>query len=406
VLGTIVVVAGIVIALSVVPLRRVMYVLDSQTPSEASAIAAATSTQPEPPAWKATHVATPKAVKAVYLTSWAAGTEKFRDHLFDLVDTTEINAVVLDIKDYTGRISFKVEDPFLQSFGSVENRIPDIKELIEELHKRDVYVIGRISTFQDSYLVDRHPEWAVMSKQGGPWEDYKGIKWLDTGAEPVWEYVLAIAKESYNVGFDELNFDYIRFPSDGPMDDITYIWNASSTRPEKMERFFRYVRETVDEQIPDAVISVDFFGLTTFAADDLGIGQLLEHGLTYFDYVAPMVYPSHYAKGFNGFAKPALYPYEIVKYSMDHAVRKATATTTTSFYLGDEVIASTSPQLYTKQTFDTDKLRPWLQDFDYGADYTPEMVRAQITATYDAGLDSWMLWNAGSIYTKEALLPK
>jgi hypothetical protein len=328
-----------------------------------------------------THVGTPEPLKAVYMTSWAAGNARFRKELFDLVDNTEINAVVIDIKDYTGKISFPVEDPLLVEIGSSEKRIPDIKKFISELHERNVYVIGRISSFQDSYLIDIYPDSAVKNKSGDIWKDFKGVKWLDAGSEKVWEYLVAIGRESHSLGFDELNFDYIRYPSDGNMQDIVYPWSGDKPRREVMKSFFSYLRQQfATSSIP---ISVDLFGLTTSADGDLGIGQSLTDALMYFDYVAPMVYPSHFAKGFIGIPKPAEKPYEVIKYSMDQAIMKASTTMA-----------------------NPNKIRPWLQAFDLGAVYSPAMVRAQMQATYDAGLTSWMLWNAGSVYKKDALLPK
>lgn len=331
------------------------------------------------PEFVVTHLPTPNPLKAVYMTSWAAGNSKFRKHLFDLIDNTEINSVVIDVKDYTGRISFPVNDPELVKLGSADSRIPDIKEFIGQLHEKGIYVIGRISSFQDSYLIKILPESAVKTKTGEIWQDYKGVKWLDPGGEKVWKYLVTIGKESYAVGFDELNFDYIRFPSDGNMQNIFYPWSEGKTRREVMNSFYSYLRqEFATSSIP---ISVDLFGLTTSADGDLGIGQNLTDALIYFDYVSPMVYPSHFAKGFMGFPKPAEKPYEVIKYSMDQAIVRAN-------------MASTSPN----------KIRPWLQAFDLGAIYTPTMVRAQIQATNDAGLSSWMLWNAGSLYKKEALV--
>ena len=328
-----------------------------------------------------THIPTPDPLKAVYMSSWAAGNQKFRAHLFDLVEKTEINAVVIDIKDYTGRISFMVQDPKLIKIGSAQNRIPDIKKFIADLHDRDVYVIGRISSFQDSFLINVYPDSAVRNKKGQIWQDYKGVKWLDASALPVWEYLVAIGREAYSVGFDELNFDYIRYPSDGDMKDIVYPWSGDKPRREVMKSFFAYIREQfATSSIP---LSIDLFGLTTSASGDLGIGQNLEDALMYFDYVAPMVYPSHFGKGFIGFPKPAEKPYEIIKYSMDKAIEKASN-------------VESNPG----------KIRPWLQAFDLGAVYTPTLVRAQIQATYDSGLTSWMLWNAGSVYNKDVLLPK
>jgi hypothetical protein len=207
------------------------------------------------------------------------------------------------------------------------------------------------------------------------------VKWLDAGATPVWDYLVAIGNQARADGFDELNFDYIRYPSDGNMKDIAYSWSEGRSREEVMSSFFSYLHDKfASSSIP---ISADLFGLTTSANDDLGIGQSLDDALPFFDYVDPMVYPSHFASGFIGYAKPAEHPYEVVKYAMDHAIARAIA-------------ATTSPS----------KIRPWLQAFDLGAIYTPVMVRAQVEAVNDAGLSSWMLWNAGAIYNKASLLAK
>ncbi len=364
--------------LSLVPTNRIEYVVHTEVENISRLIGAVTEAVPE---FKVTHVDTPDPLKAVYLTSWAAGNQKFRKMLFDLIDTTEINAVVIDIKDYTGKISFRVEDPELIAIGSAENRIPDIKKFIAELHDKNVYVIGRISSFQDSYLINIYPDSAVKDIDGNIWQDYKGVKWLDAGSENVWKYLVAIGKESYAAGFDELNFDYIRYPSDGDMKNISYPWSGDRPRREVMKEFYSFLHEQFSETgIP---ISIDLFGLTTSAEGDLGIGQSLTDALMYFDYVAPMVYPSHFGKGFIGIPKPAEKPYEVIKYSMDQAILKASTTMA-----------------------NPNKIRPWLQAFDLGAVYTPAMVRAQIQATYDAGLTSWMLWNAGSVYKKDVLVPK
>ena len=145
-------------------------------------------------------------------------------------------------------------------------------------------------------------------------------------------------------------------------------------------------------------ISVDLFGQTTTNTDDMGIGQLIENAFENFDYISPMVYPSHYPATWNGFANPADHPYEVIKLSMEGAILKVAnlqSATTTSTSTDDIQV-----KISTKQ------IRPWLQDFNLGATYTADMVRAQIQATYDVGLDSWMLWNASNRYTKSALLPK
>lgn len=363
----------------------------SATAQVASAAAVVEQKVEEPPKSIVTHLPTPKPVKALYLTSWAAGTPSLRDHVIGLVDKTEANAVVIDIKDYSGRLAFEVDDEKLMASGVVEERIPNIKEFIAELHAKDIYVIGRISTFQDSFLVEHRPDLAVKrASDGKVWKDRKGVAWLDQGSKEVWDYVAKIARESHAVGFDELNFDYIRFPSDGDMNNIAYSFydKTKKTKPEQLKEFYAYISKELDDlNIP---LSADLFGMTTTNSDDLGIGQILEDALVYFDYIGPMVYPSHYPPTWNGLKKPAENPYEVIKYAMEGAIVKA-----------DAVASSTG----SSQAVMRNKLRPWLQDFDLGATYTAEMVRAQMKATYDVGLDSWMLWDPANKYTPGGLLP-
>lgn len=367
--GGLAVVAAVTFVLSLKPMNEQLY---------ATAIEATTTTIVLPEPFKITHLKTPEPVKALYMSSWVAGNKKLRDDLVNIVDGTELNSIVIDIKDYTGRISFEVDDPELKKFGSVERRITDLKEFIGELHKKNIYVIGRLSTFQDSFLIKTHPEYAVKTKEGKVWGDYKGVGWLDAGAKPVWEYIASIGKESYAQGFDEINFDYIRFPSDGNMLDISYPFSEGRIKSQVLNEFFAFVDVYFHEKnIP---ISADLFGMTTSNHDDLGIGQIIENALVHFDYVSPMVYPSHYPPNFNGISVPAAKPYEIIQYALTKGSERA-------------IMASTTPS----------KIRPWLQDFSIGGVvYTPEMIRAQIKATYDVGLTSWMMWNASNHYTLSA----
>jgi hypothetical protein len=328
---------------------------------------------------KTSHISTPDSVRAIYMTSWVAATPSLRANLLQIIDETEINAVVIDIKDYTGKISFAVRDPELQKIGSAENRIKDIDAFIESLHDRGVYVIGRLSAFQDAYMTEHRPDLAVKRESDGKvWRDRKGISWIDASAPDMWEYLVRIAEESHARGFDEINFDYIRFPSDGNMQDIAYPFTKTN-KPQALENFFAYVAKEFEDS--DIVLSADLFGMVTSNTDDLGIGQVLERALPYFDYIAPMVYPSHYPTGWHGFKNPAAHPYEVIKISMSDGIKRAEA-------------MGVSPL----------KLRPWIQDFNLGADYTAEMVRAQIKATYDIGLTSWMIWDPANTYTRAALL--
>lgn len=334
------------------------------------------SSEPE----KVLHIPTPDPVRAIYMTSWVASRKDLRNNLVDFIKSSSVNSVVIDVKDYSGTISFKTGDPQIEEVGSEENRIPDIKEFIEELHHEGIYVIARITVFQDPIFATFRPDVAVQDTRGGVWKDNKGLSFIDAGSEVHWEYTVAIAEAAEQVGFDELNFDYIRFPSDGPMKYASYPISGAQGEPVKadvMETFFAYLRSRLaDVGVP---ISADLFGFTTTNYDDLNIGQVLERALPYFDYIAPMVYPSHYPNGYNNFANPAEHPYEVIHIAMTTAAARAIA-------------ASSTPA----------KLRPWIQDFDLGADYGVREVRDQIRATEDAGIPSWMSWDPSNRYTKDA----
>lgn len=361
---------------------------------------------------KVTHVPTPKEVRGVYMTSWVAGTPSIRKNMVALIDETEINSVVIDIKDYSGKIAFPLDDERITKYNPIETRISDIKEFIEELHEKDIYVIGRVTVFQDPHLANLRPDLAVQKSDGSVWKDFKGLSFTDPGFKEVWDYHVAIAEASYEIGFDEINFDYIRFPSDGNMKDIYFpgseervVGKPGIGKSEVIEEFFAYLSKELEGS--GVVTSADLFGMTTTNYDDLNIGQVLEKALPHFDYIAPMVYPSHYPETFIGLANPAAHPYDVIKYSMDRAVARTVASTTHLKTMDGVLLSSATatPPIYSKEVFDKNKLRPWLQDFDLGAVYTPQMVRAQIDATYDAGLTSWMLWDAANTYTKNALKP-
>src|SRR3989344_727490 len=327
------------------------------------------------------HLATPRPLKGIYMTSWVASTLDWREQIIKMIDKTEINALVVDVKDYTGNISFLVDNEELKKVEADLNRIRNVREFVNDLHHRNIYIIARIAVFQDPYFVKIHPELAVQSKaHAAPWKDKKGLTWIDVCARDYWDYTIAVAKESVSQGFDEINFDYIRFPSDGVIDDMTFIHCPSSeSKADSLENFFRYLKENMkDAGVP---ISADLFGLTTTAdnGNDLNIGQIIERAAPHFDYIAPMVYPSHYPRGFDGYKNPADHPYEIIFEAMQSASQKLEAV-----------------------GISKNKLRPWLQDFDLGADYKADMVRAQKKAVYDAGLTSWLMWDPRVEYTEGA----
>ncbi len=377
-------------------------VANATLPSSVSFSRSATSSdmvgsEPPPPEKpKVAHVGTPDTVKAIYMSQCVVGTPSFRDELVKLIETTELNSVVIDIRDYTGGIAFPTEHPLLKDMMSDQCGARDMKAFIERLHEKGIYVIGRITTFQNPLYTKMHPEQAVQSIKGGVWKDHKGLAFVDVGATAYWESVVVLAKESYEIGFDEINFDYIRYPSDGNMADANYIKRDGKTKQEMLEDFYKYLDDSIPQEI---VMSADLFGMVTTNYDDLNIGQVLERALPYFDYIGPMVYPSHYPKGFNGWNNVNAVPYELMKFVMKSAVERTMATTTQIASLAYTRIGTSTPALYSKPSYDKKKMRAWIQDFDYPVEYTPAMVEAQIRANRELGLDSYMVWDPGNKYS-------
>ncbi|MEX0933164.1 MAG: putative glycoside hydrolase [Candidatus Paceibacterota bacterium] len=381
------------------------------------------------------HVKTPEEVKALYMTSCVVSTPSFRDKLVEIIDTTEINSLIIDVKDYTGTLSFiPKSENLMPLWENGRCGTSEMEDFIKELHKKDVYVIARITVFQDPYYATEYPDQAVQrADDGAVWKDGKGLSFVDVSSKEAWDHIIQISEEAYDIGFDELNFDYIRFPSDGDMQNVYYPHSKNKNKADALEEFFAYLDSELEEKIPEAVTSADLFGMTTTNYDDLGIGQVLEKALPYFDYVAPMVYPSHYPAGFNGWNNPNTVPGPLIRYVMDAAVRRTVAEVSSIQTIGSkrieckvveseedtrvegEVVESDVVEekplppecvktLYTKEVYDKNKIRPWLQDFSYGGTYDAAAVRAQIESTYNSGLNSWMLWDPGNTYTEEALL--
>lgn len=326
-------------------------------------------------------------IKAVYVTGTSAGNPKYLDYLENLFKNTQINAVVVNIKGSEGYVSYK------------SGAISDIDALIKFFHDRNIYVIGRISVFQDPVYAQAKPELAIYDKEKSSgsnkvlWHDNNGLSWLDPASKDVWDYNISLAKDAFLHGFDEINFDYVRFPSDGKTESMGFpFWDGVLPMADKIKEFFQYVRTNLPGKI-----SVDLFGQTTTNTNDMGIGQIIENAFENFDFVSPMVYPSHYVNGFLGFENPAEHPYEIVKYSMISALIRE------KVFLGKKLVAENK----TTSEYALAKFRPWLQDFNMGAYYNADMVKLEIQATQEAlGSDyyGFMLWNPGNIYTQGAIV--
>lgn len=326
----------------------------------------------------ARHKHEPIKVKALYITAYSASSQAKVDEIIDLIDKTELNAIVIDVKDYSGYILYDTKIPMANELKLKNVLIRRLPEILKKLKEHNIYTIARVSSFQDPILAEKKPEWALKSKAtGGLWRDKKGLAWVDANNKNVWDYIVTVGREASRLGFDEVNFDYIRFPTDGNLSDIAYT-NGDKKRYEVMSSFYKYLSTAMARE--PVYISADLFGLTTerTGEDDMMIGQRIMDAAQYFDYVCPMVYPSHYPTGYMNFSNPADHPYEVVYNAMKKGVDRTKSMRA--------------------------KLRTWVQYFNLGAVYDGDKVRAQIKASDEAGADGWMLWNARNVYDGRGIL--
>jgi len=331
----------------------------------------------------ATRFPRPTHVRGIYLNAWTAGSRSRRARLFDLVERTELNTVVIDIKDATGYVSHPSQVPLVREVGATgEVRIRDLPALLGQLEEAGIYPIARIVVAKDPLLAEGRPDLAIQDSAGGPWLDQNEVKWLNLHHPEVWDYHLQLALEVVRAGFPEIQWDYVRFP-DAPEDLLAravYPEAHGRTKAEAVRAFLGHSREILGAE--GVVVTADVFGVTTSYSRDVGIGQLWESFIDQVDVALPMVYPSHYWTGSYGYEEPNAYPYEVVRRALRDARRRSAAV--------DGAGAT----------------RPWLQDFTLGEPaYGSPEVRAQIQAVYDTGIQEWILWNPGSRYTEAALIP-
>jgi hypothetical protein len=321
----------------------------------------------------------PAQVRGIYLNAWAIGSTNRLNQLIELANRTEINTFVMDVKE-GGQISYRSQVPLAREIGADQVYVRDIRAVLQRLRENGIYPIARIVVFRDEVLARARPDWAVRHVDGGEWIDSYGHYWVDSFNPHVWDYNIAIAREALELGFSEIQWDYVRFP-DVPralMRTADFPARAGRTMAQGIREFLLYSRSQLAPY--GAPVTADVFGLTVSARDDMGIGQQWEKMVDATDVLLPMVYPSHFARGSYGIAHPNAQPFEVIRTSMQHAVRR------------------------TEGVPDAATIRPWLQDFTLGQPrYGPEHVRAQIDAVYEAGLEEWVLWNPGSRYTEAAL---
>ena len=320
----------------------------------------------------------PEAVKGVYVSGLMASTPAMEDYI-KLAEDTEVNALVIDVKE-AGEIMYQSDVPLAEDIGATTNYIKDLEGLVKELESRGVYPIARLAVFQDDVLPRERPDLAVQdSTTGAPWLTYAGATWSNAYRKEVWEYNVAIAKEAAEAGFKEIQFDYVRFPSDGPMANLSFGEETYPTQSDAIAGFLEYAHGELEPM--GVEVGADVFGLVGMN-DEVGVGQVVSKMAPHLDVLSPMVYPSHYLNGNYGYPNPNAEPYGVIAASMKDFKTKA------------------------KPVNSDLEIRPWLQDFDLGyPDYGAAEVQAQIKATYDSDLSGWLLWNAANEYTETALEP-
>ncbi len=326
-------------------------------------------------------------IKGLYITYYGLASSVHRPNVQHLLETTELNALVMDVKGDFGLIPYTSTVQLAVDSGASRPVIKDWPAWMEWFQDRNLYTIARIVVFKDEPLASAHPEWAVIDADTeGVWRDREGLGWVDPFQEEVWDYNIALAVEAAEKGFDEIQFDYVRFPTDGAISRATFSKeNNQENRLEAITGFLAKAREALEPY--DVKMAVDVFGYTTWRDNDMGIGQKIEEIAPHVDVLSPMLYPSTFAHGLPRlpeYQNAVAFPFEIVHLSTLKAVNR---------------LKTVNPAL---------EVRPWIQDFsDYAFDrrtYTPDEIRLQMEGARQAGGRGWMLWDPRVKYTAEALV--
>jgi hypothetical protein len=284
-----------------------------------------------------------------------------------------LNTIELDLKDESGNVTFTKGAPAIAKQDGAAVRYFDPGEVVGKVHKAGMYLIGRVVTFEDPITAQKHPELAIHTSDGSLWHNNGGLGWLNPYSTAAWKYDVDVGVAAAKAGFDEIQFDYVRFPSDGDLSLIRYPGKHAQPMDDTVAAFLRYAAKRLH---PLGVrVSADVFGLS--ASHDLGIGQHPGQIGEVVDAVYPMTYPSHYTAGEYNLPDPNAAPGPTVSHSLTDFQTQLSG--------GRAVIV------------------PWLQDFSLGRPYTPADVAAQVAAARSHHTGGFMLWNAGGVYTPQAL---
>jgi hypothetical protein len=330
-------------------------------------------------------VPTPDTLRGLYVNRWASLGRRMNE-LIEVAKKTEVNAFVMDVKDDRGFVLYKSRVPLANEIGADTNSVMSqrkLRAILDTMGAHGIYPIARIVVAKDPLLATKKTNWAIKRKSDmQPWLDKNGIPWLDPHHREVWQYAVDLAKEAYELGFSEVQFDYVRFPDEKRLiAESVYPLANGRIRAQVIREQLGYVRSAL-KSIPMPV-TIDVFGLTATDTTDMGIGQKWELFVDQADVVLPMVYPSHFAPGTYKIGNPNANPYSTIDRAMKDVKARSAGVPNAA------------------------KIIPWYQDFTLGPPrYGAEQVRAQIKAGYDNGFQSWVLWNPGSRYTVSALRPE
>lgn len=328
----------------------------------------------------------PIKVKGIYVSGPVAGIDRM-DELIALVDETELNAMVIDIKNDEGRVTYKMQSEKVIEIEAGIRYIPDIEALVQKCKEKNIYLIARIVAFKDPYLAEKCPELAIKKKTGEIFKDKSGLAWVNPYKKEVWDYLIEVSKEAAKIGFDEIQYDYIRFSTDLKSDELDFgPETENKSKIEIISEFTQYACEALADM--NVYVSADVYGtIIDNKVDQKIVGQDYVEMASYLDYICPMVYPSHYGNGVYGIEIPDTEPYKTVNAAMNAATKELSV-------LSEEDRAIN---------------RVWIQSFTATwvkghTTYGPEQIRQQIRGAYDAGFDEWILWNASIKYQRDSLL--
>ena len=325
-------------------------------------------------------------VRGIYLTLYSASNNRI-DELIEMSKRTKINTFVIDVKDDNGTMLFPTKAA--EKYAPEANKrapIKDIAALMKKLKDNNIYAVARIVSFKDPTYAKQHPDRSIIYKATGkPFTNSDKLIWVSAHDRDLWDYNVSVSKEAIEAGFNEIQFDYVRFPASngGKLDkELDYRNTTGESKPATIQNFLKYARQEISPL--QGYISADIYGLVGSVSDDMALGQYWEAVSNVVDIVSPMMYPSHYANGTYGLSVPDAYPYETIYHSTKDSVAR------------------------NKNIKNPATIRPWIQDFTAAwvkgyIKYGPKQLEDQIRALEENGVTEYLLWNAMNRYSEDAI---